>query len=278
MNYEPLVSVIITTYKRPQLLLRALNSVINQEYKNIEIIISDDCSNDETFSIVEMVRNRTSIPIIFISSKENRGACFARNKAFSIAKGILISGLDDDDEFTPCRLKYLVDNYDSKYSFIATNTTVVTKEGKKELFGNKQSRVIKLFDALWENQIGTQVLVDKERLLNVGGFDTSLPSSQDANMWLRLIDRYGPALRLKKSTYILHTEHDFVRISTSEGKLKGLELNFLFFKNKMNSSQQKYGQLRLEYWKKNKHYSYSMIKFIDIRIVIFLLKKKFKLI
>ena len=97
----PLVSAIITTRNRPQLLERAVKSILCQTYPNIEIIIVDDASTDHTPELVEKYKHCSSIEIRYLRQSECFGAPAARNLGISKANGKFIAGLDDDDEWMP---------------------------------------------------------------------------------------------------------------------------------------------------------------------------------
>ncbi|HIE4249730.1 TPA: glycosyltransferase [Proteus mirabilis] len=250
-NAYPLVSIIISTYNRKNLLKRAITSAIKQDYPNIEIIISDDNSLDDNEEMIENIKKQTTIPIFYIKNKKNMGACFTRNQGIKIASGKYIAGLDDD-EFTPNRISLLVKNYNPKYSLITSNSILITKNKKYNLFKDKKAKIISFKDSLWENQVGTQCLVESERIRNCNGFDTNLTSAQDADMWIRLIQKYGNALRLPQVTYLIHTEHENNRISTSAKKITGLITYYKKHEPHMSSGQKSYMNFKIHYWKNKK--------------------------
>ena len=97
----PRISVIITTYNRAKLLPRAVNSVLAQTYNDYEIIIVDDCSQDNTR---EVIRGFKDPRIQVIRHETNRRSAAARNTGIAHARGEYITFLDDDDECTPTRL------------------------------------------------------------------------------------------------------------------------------------------------------------------------------
>lgn len=270
-----LVSVVITTYNRDKLLSRAIDSVLIQDYPNLEIIISDDCSENDVRALVALKQKETSIPIKYRCNDVNSGACFTRNEGIKAASGFFITGLDDDDEFTPDRVGTLLRSYEPKYSFITSNTLVVGRTKKFKLFTDKDPRAIYYEDCLWDNIIGTQVFVERKRLLELGGFDTNLTSAQDIDMWLRLINAYGPAQRLPEVSYILHTEHDAPRISTSKNKLNGLKCFYDKYKLDMTSSQKKYFNFVYKYWEAGRKFNLKLLLGLDFKSSVYLLKKFF---
>ncbi len=97
-----LVSIIIPTYNRANLVIRAIESALNQTYRNIELIVIDDGSKDQTPQIISQIKDPR---IRYIRYEENRGASHARNVGLSLAKGEFISFLDSDDEFLPQKIE-----------------------------------------------------------------------------------------------------------------------------------------------------------------------------
>ena len=269
----PLVSVVITTFNRREMLARAIDSVAKQTYRNVEIVVSDDCSEYDIETLIEQKRAETDFVIKLRVNEKNSGACYTRNQGIKLASGEFVAGLDDDDEFTIDRISELLKKYDDKFSFITGNTIEKNKKGSRSIFTKFKNKIVTLNDYLWGNCIGTQVFVKRERLLALNGFDETLTSAQDADMWLRLIKKYGPALRLKKDLYILHTEHDFPRISTGKNKIKGLDDYFEKHQKLMTQSQIKYKLNKLKYWRGNRKNKLWFIEVIDASVIVFLIKK-----
>ena len=115
---EPKVSVIIPAYNKFEFTIEAIESVLNQSYKNIEIIVVDDGSTDNTSDIKEIFKEK-----IIYKLKKNGGACSARNLGMKICTGDFIAHLDCDDIYTKDKIKnsinYLINN--RAYGFIYTN-------------------------------------------------------------------------------------------------------------------------------------------------------------
>lgn len=102
MQNLPLISVIIPTYNRGSLILGAVNSVLNQTYRNIELLVVDDCSTDNTSQILENLKDSR---IKYIRLEKNSGACTARNKGIEYASGEFIAFNDSDDLWLPEKLE-----------------------------------------------------------------------------------------------------------------------------------------------------------------------------
>ena len=125
-EYEknPKVTVIIPTYKRNiEILLRAVQSVVTQTYNNIEIIVIDDSPEtythrNEIKTYMESVSNEN---VFYFQNEKNIGGSLARNRGISLAHGLFISFLDDDDEYKPEKIEKQVDfmvkgDYDLTFS------------------------------------------------------------------------------------------------------------------------------------------------------------------
>jgi len=211
-----LVSVYIPTHNRRKLLERAIQSVHQQTYVDIELIIVDDGSSDDTWDYLRNIANKQ---IRVFRHEEPLGACAARNLAIKHAKGKFITGLDDDDEFQLGRIKHLVENYDEKYSF--TCTGFLWNYGKKSRAVDCTGKIITLDEQLNYNYATNQVLVEAERLREVGGFDESFVACQDYDIWTRLIKKYGSAKRIAGASYIIHRGDNIDRITEPTNWLKG---------------------------------------------------------
>lgn len=218
---KPLVSIYIPTKNRFRLLERAINSVLSQTYENIEIIVVDDGSTDETPQLLTMLSESYS-NFHWCRFPESKGAPAARNHAIYLAKGQLVTGLDDDDYFLPKRIEHLVDSFDEKYSFICSGFYWNHGKAKIKSFGTRTRLTLK--KQLYFNHASNQVLMLTERAKEVGGFDLEFSSCQDWDMWNRLIKRFGPALRISKVDYVVDSSHEGSRITNSPMRIKGFKL------------------------------------------------------
>jgi len=233
----PLVTVWIPTFNRKELLERALLSVLNQDYQNIEIFIVDNGSVDGTSELVNNYIQKNN-KIVYHRFDSNKGACAARNYAIINASGDLVTGLDDDDEFLPGRVSQLVKAYDEKYAFVCTGYYWDYGTYRKAKIDNQLE--INLSCQLNYNQASNQVLVSKKRIIDAGLFDESLISCQDWDMWTRLIIQYGVGLRVAKTSYVVHTAHDKPRITgIASNRLKGLKQFYTKHQHLMTKQNQK---------------------------------------
>lgn len=187
----PLVSVVIPTYNREKTILQSVESVLSQTYKNIEVIVVDDCSIDETKNILEKIDDAR---LRYFRLEKNSGACAARNKGVEIARGDFISFNDSDDVFLPEKierqLSFLQENgadvalcrmkcFDEVNNFLHFFPKDETAEGE-----------LTYEDLLAYNSCSTQTLFGKAECFKSVPFDSDMPRLQDWDEILRLSEKY----------------------------------------------------------------------------------------
>lgn len=209
MNKEILISVVIPMYNRAKTIERCLYSVCNQTYKNIEIIVVDDCSNDTS---VDLVKNYKDSRIRLIELNKKSGAQEARNKGIQVAEGEFIAFLDSDDFWEPDKLEIqyniLKDNKFDKYLVIHGDCycfdEVKNKKWKWNLpltQGNCYLDLLKRPSPMFQ-----AILTSKQALLEIGLLDTNVPSYQEWDTSIRL-SKICSFLHIRKPlfTYVLHS-------------------------------------------------------------------------
>lgn len=97
-----LVSIIMPSYNTASFISKTIESVLNQTYKNWELLIVDDCSTDDTDEIVSKYNDKR---IVYLKNEKNSGAAISRNRALRNAKGKWIAFLDSDDLWHPTKLE-----------------------------------------------------------------------------------------------------------------------------------------------------------------------------
>jgi glycosyltransferase involved in cell wall biosynthesis len=217
VNYSqpyPLISIYIPTHNRIDKLKRAISSVQQQTYKNIEILICDDASVDGTYEFIQELKTVDG-RIRYFRNEMVMGACAARNLGIFNAKGEFITGLDDDDEFTEDRINFLLSNWSDKYSFICCNFTDFYKNRPPKLFYAEKDFIGNYKNLLFENVCSNQIFTLTTRLRSIGGFDTRAKRLQDWDTWLRLSYKYGDFKRFGNSKYVMHHDEVGIRVSNS---------------------------------------------------------------
>lgn len=237
-----LVTIYIVTHNRSKLLVRAVESAMNQTYQNVEVIVVDDASSDDTPSVVASMQER--YPIKYFRNETGRGACYSRNVALHAAQGELITGMDDDDYFSPTRVADLVAVYDEKYALVCANIVELTKQGEiQRKFGFEKGE-FDIDKLMYQNLVGNQMLTSVEKLKAIGGFDETLPAFQDYDTWVRLVEKFGTGYKTDKYNYYLNTDHAGERISSSNNrKTRGFEIFYSKHEPKMRAYHKKSMQI-----------------------------------
>jgi len=188
----PQVSVIIPTYNNREYVGDAIDSVLSQSYKNIEIIIIDDGSSDGTEEFISnKYKINTNVKYFF---KENNGVSSARNTGIEKSSGDFIAFLDADDCYvenkTTCQVQYLAKNkecmmvYSDMFIFNKTETTNSSYHDKLKV---KCPSGFIFNDLLLSHLIWTgTVMLRREVFDNVALFDESLSTAEDYDLWLRI--------------------------------------------------------------------------------------------
>lgn len=215
---------------------RALNSVLAQTYKNIEIIIVDDGSIDNTGTLVQDYQ-KTHNNIRYIKHETSKGGNAARNTGIKQASGFFIAGLDDDDEFLPNRIEVLVQNYKKEYALITSRSLKIFKTHKLK---TKFKEKIDLKTILYYNVVGNQVLVEREKILSVGLFDENLKRYQDYDLWLRIIQMYGSGKMIQDITQNIYYDHDLASNNSVKKNFLGAFEFYKKHRHLFNVSQRKF--------------------------------------
>nr|WP_154324761.1 glycosyltransferase family 2 protein [Pantoea sp. 201603H] len=214
----PLISIVIPTYNRADIILNTIASVTNQTYKNIEIFIIDDASTDNTKEIMAAVSDPR---VHFISLEKNTGGARPRNEGIERSSGEFIALLDSDDEWLPNKLE-------SQYQFL------IKKEGCKRVCMtakiNKRSegqyirrnKDVSKYSSIMEflllgNDFQTSTLLLDTEIAKSAKFDPELRKHQDWDFALRLEENGADFYYHDEPLTIYDDSESIARIS-SDGK------------------------------------------------------------
>lgn len=186
---KPLVSVIIPTYNRGWVVQEAIDSVLDQDFRDYELIVVDDGSDDNTREILGAYGKA-----ITVLQQPNRGVSAARNRGIAEAAGRLIAFLDSDDLWLPRKLttqvKFFAENADA---VINQTQEIWIRNGVRV---NPKKRHHKFSGMIFERSLAlclvspSAVMIKKSLFDDVGVFDEQLPACEDYDLWLRVSCRY----------------------------------------------------------------------------------------
>lgn len=197
MSKPSLVSVVITTYGRSELLGRAIESVLVQTYDNIEIIVVDDNdSNSEHRMHTENILQNyiQSYGINYLKHESNSGASAARNTGIKASKGEYVAFLDDDDEWFPEKIEKQIsyfESLDSKVGVIYCSYILEEHNGDKEWSRSEKGDLTKELLMLEFEPGASSTLIFKKAVLDeIGEFDESLERNEEIELLVRLCRSY----------------------------------------------------------------------------------------
>jgi glycosyltransferase involved in cell wall biosynthesis len=243
-----LVSVYIPTRNRSALLRRAIDSVLAQSYADIEVLVCDEASEDDTPEVMAAYIERFPGKFTYLRNDTPQGACRARNRCIEHASGTYVTGLDDDDFFHPQRVECLVNLYETHApSFACTRFRYFQSEDQVATLRDRMYSPAELAKAdkltlpaqLYANHAGNQVLTELSRMRELGGFDEAMPSWQDYDMWIRLAARYGTAVRSRHLLSFVDDDRSRARIRNSSKRAEGSERFIAKHASLMSADQQR---------------------------------------
>jgi len=195
MTEKPTVSVVIPAYNAAWCIGRAIDSVLAQSFRDLEVIVVDDGSTDDTAKMLAAYG-----PRIRVVSKLNGGMSSARNAGIALARGPYLAFLDADDRWLPEKLSRQVELLDSRHdlSFCSTTATLESPEGETiGIWGCQRLANPSLAD-IFEHHAAiaggaSSVLARRELVVSLNGFDDKLFGAEDTDLWIRLASRGGYA-------------------------------------------------------------------------------------
>ena len=239
------VSVIIPTYNRAEFLGSAIESALKQTFTDLEIIVSDDMSTDNTRELVESFEDQR---IRYILNKGEKGPSAARNTAILASKGEYIAFLDDDDEWLPDKLQKqveLLDNSRPNICGVYSNRLFIEKKTGKIISDNPGTEILEgnlLNQLIIKSPIHTSTVVIRKSCLDeIGLFDETISYMEDYDLWIRLSMKWDfeyISRPLAKAYVhgIAHLSHNL------EGQTKGRERILKRYKHLLQKNKRRWGE------------------------------------
>ncbi len=243
-----LVSIIIPNYNRSKFALDTLNSVLNQTYRPLEIVIIDDHSTDDSFKVVQdfIQQNEQEEVSFLLELNTKKRAASARNYGFTISSGKYIQFLDSDDLLLPHKLEteiaYLKDSdfklvYAKAQFFEHDTNNRLNQYWGRELSGHSSD----YFEFPWQTMCA---LYSRNLIDEIGVWNEELSLNDDWEFSMRYLITSRQKIGFIDSVHSLYRVHDNDRVGNNVNleKLKSLELSMVLTKNLLlkNKSWDKY--------------------------------------
>ena len=242
-----LVSVIIPTYNRTHFLMRAVSSVLNQTYSNIELIVVDDGSTDDTIEVLQRIQD----PRLTYYRINNSGAPVARNYGMERSKGEFVTFLDSDDEYLPNKVEKQVEVFrTSELENLGVVSCGRLDYRNDELYfkwiPRHRGNVLDVLLSKKRVGAGTPFLMISRAVVNQGiFFDPDMPAGQDFDFLVRVCMNfqfdYSPCHLVRVN------HHSGERIYNSERALKATELQLEKYRDIIMKTSSVYESFMVKY-------------------------------
>lgn len=215
MDSQPLISCVIPTKNRPQLLNRAIDSIVDQTYTNVEIIVVASPPHEPTRQIVRENKYDTSLmDVVYI--QDSSGPSFARNRGIENANGRYIAFLDDDDRWKPRKLEIQAE-YIADHSIVSSLVRFQEDDKTRQPESEMPDWIVNEFDLKeafcnYVTLYPSCVIMKKGELRQVGGFNEEFHNFGIWDLALRILDRFGTAYVIDEPLVIYQNTDDYDRL------------------------------------------------------------------
>jgi len=203
----PTVSVIIPTFNRSEKVVRAVSSVLNQGFRDFEIIVVDDGSTDNTREALSKYMSS----IQYIRQSDNMGVSAARNRGIKSSVAPWIAFLDSDDYWLKEKLPVQIEFIDQNPNAVACQTEEIWIKNDRRVNPKKRHR--KPSGNIFAQSLKlclvspSSVIIKRSLLEDVGLFDETLPAAEDFDLWLRISCRH-PIYLIDKGLVVKEGGHE----------------------------------------------------------------------
>jgi glycosyltransferase involved in cell wall biosynthesis len=224
--FNPLVSIIIPTYNRADLIGNTLDSILAQTYTNWECIVVDDCSTDDTEIVVmDYVKSDARFQYHKRPETKIKGANACRNFGFEISKGELVNWFDSDDLMLDVALQSKLDAFDDSIDFVIGNSLNFDEEGTISRPYELNYNIPITAENFINQTIGwiTNDVLVKREVVKIS-FNEQLKSGQEYNFFSRLLFITNRGKYLKKDVSKRRIHSDSIQVKLSSSKQKTIQL------------------------------------------------------
>ena len=209
---NPLISVLLSVYNDDKNIKKSIDSILSQSYKNIELLVIDDCSSDKTYEIINEI---TDSRIRIFRNKKNQGLTKSLNTLIKVSKGQILARQDSDDISLPNRLE-LQYNELQKSQLDACTTRAYVKDSKRSIPRFSHLLPLGIVKKYKNPFIHGTLMVRKNAILDVGMYDESMKYAQDYKLFLELLKKNYKIKILYKKLYILNMKNNISSLKNKE--------------------------------------------------------------
>ena len=209
---NPLISVLLSVYNDDKNIKKSIDSILSQSYKNIELLIIDDCSTDKTYEIINEIKDSR---VRIFRNKDNKGLTKSLNILIKESKGQILARQDSDDVSLPNRLEIQYSEL-QKSQLDACTTRAQIKNSKRSI--PRFSHLLPLSIVIkYKNPfIHGTLMIRKNVILNIGMYDENIKYAQDYKLFLELLKKNYKIRILRKKLYVLNMKNNISSLKKEE--------------------------------------------------------------
>lgn len=207
-----MISIIIPAYNRESTIKLSVESVLNQTVRDIEVLVIDDGSTDNTAEVIKEIHDKR-VNYVY---QENAGACVARNLGIKLSKGDILAFHDSDDQWLPNKLEEEVKSLNENDADIVF--CQMFKKGKIIPDCLEEGFVSSLTFLQYGNIIGTPTIIGKKKCFEKIQFDPLMPRLQDRDIAIRLSKEFR-VFFLKKALMTVELQENSITRNEKKGKI-----------------------------------------------------------
>lgn len=231
---KPLVSVIIPCYNHEKYVSECIESVINQSYENIELIVINDGSSDGSLNEIQKLAEkcRARFKNFILISRDNKGLSYTLNEGLKHSRGVYLSPIASDDLMLKDKILVQVDYLESNKSCFGVFGGVLINNGGNIISTPVQSKVYKFEDIYLQNYSlsGPTAMLRLNSVIEIGGYDVN-QIIEDWYMWLKLTES-GAKLNVIENIVAVYRIHDTNTSKNFEKMLDGRLRVISLYKNR----------------------------------------------
>ncbi len=233
---KPLVSVLMPSYNdKPEWIAKAIESMLNQTYKPIEIIIVDDSTDEDTIAVIDKYVNQNDNLTVLRNPNRSRGLCVAQNEGLSYCHGEFIARMDSDDISIPDRVEKQMAAFRDDIAVVGGQALLIDEEDNYIKDGIWCSLDFEGFQESLRCGVAEvyhpSALIRKSVLDEIGGYDVHFKCAEDFNLYSRISQKYSiiniPDIVLR---YRIHGDNAHIKHALLQTKLVSVSqmVNVLF--------------------------------------------------
>lgn len=225
------VSIIMGIYNCASTLAEAIDSIINQTFQDWELIMCDDGSTDETYSIAEKYREELGSKIVLLKNDQNYGLNHTLNRCLKVASGEYIARMDGDDISLPWRLEKELDFLEKhlEYAIVSTPMIYFDEAGDWGRSYAIEKPTKKDFIKHTPVFCHAPCMIRKEAYLDVGGYteDTRMLRFEDVNLWYKLYAKGYYGYNLQEPLYKMRDNLEAARRRSLKSRMNGVYTTYV---------------------------------------------------